>query len=194
MIGRRHRHHLAVVPIALAALSATPAFAAERVAVIVTAPNPADASLADNLTDVTMARVAQRGHQVAGAEEFRARLGGPGGRGAERCAEEAACLGRAAVSLGVTEILIGAVRARQGQYMFDLTLHDLRGGAADNRTFRLVDGPLSQLIRQRAGRRRRPVQASPGSRSPLRAVRPAGRASTHRQRRRRHHPDAGADR
>ena len=120
-------------------------FAAERVAVIVTAPNPVDAALADNLTEVTMARVAQRGHQVAGAEEFRARLGA-GAREVERCAEDATCLGRAAVSLGVTKILIGAVRSRQGQYLFDLALHDPRSGTAENRTFRMIDGPLPQLI------------------------------------------------
>src|SRR5262245_36288297 len=80
---------------------AAPARAAEKLAVMVVATAERDAELADNLTEVIIARVAQRGGvEIAGKEEFRARLGVESERRTQACLDDIACLGRAAVSLG----------------------------------------------------------------------------------------------
>src|SRR6202044_303761 len=60
------------------ALAATPrpARAGEKMAVLVLGTSEKDAELADNLTEVLIAYVAQHGgFEIAGKEEFRARLG-----------------------------------------------------------------------------------------------------------------------
>jgi hypothetical protein len=50
--------------------------AGEKLAVLVLGTSDKDAELADNVTEVIIARVAQRGGvEIAGKEEFRARLG-----------------------------------------------------------------------------------------------------------------------
>jgi hypothetical protein len=122
------------------------AVAAERIAVLITAVERGDRTLAANLTDVVVARVAQRGHQTLAAEEFRSRLRLTSTLEAQRCAEEVACLGRAVVSLGVTRVLVGNVHAEKHRYLFHLALHDLAAGTIGNRVVRTVEGTLEDLI------------------------------------------------
>ena len=107
-----------------------------------------DAELADNLTEVIIARVAQRGGtEIAGKEEFRARLGVENERRAQACLDDIACLGRAAVSLGVRRIVAGSIGTRGKQFLFNLNLDNVETGKVENRVFRLVEGGVEDLIR-----------------------------------------------
>src|SRR6266496_3478993 len=79
-----------------------PARAGEKIAVLVLATADKDADLADNLTEVIIAYAAQHGgFEIAGKEEFRARLGVESERRTQACLDDTSCLGRAGVSLGV---------------------------------------------------------------------------------------------
>src|SRR3954469_3980087 len=139
------------VALALAAAASLPAaraVAAEKQAVLVLATVEKDAELADNLTELIIARVAQRGGtDIAGKEEFRARLGVENERRAQACLDDIACLGRAAVSLGVRRIVAGSVGARGKQFLFNLNLDNVETGKVENRVFRLVAGGVEDLIR-----------------------------------------------
>jgi PEGA domain len=131
----------------LAAVPA-PAAAAEKLAVLVLATAERDAELGDNLTEVIIASVAKRGgNEIAGKEEFRARLGVENERKAQACLDDIACLGRAAVSLGVRRIVAGSVGTRGKQYLFNLNLDNVESGRVENRVFRLVEGGIEDLIR-----------------------------------------------
>lgn len=124
------------------------ALAAEKLAVLVLATAERDAELADNLTEVIIARVAKRGGaEIAGKEEFRARLGVENERKAQACLDDIACLGRAAVSLGVRRIVAGSIGARGKQFLFNLNLDNVESGRVENRVFRLVEGGIEDLIR-----------------------------------------------
>jgi hypothetical protein len=118
------------------------------VAVLVLGASDKDAELADNVTEVAISRVAQRGGtEIAGKEELRARLGVENDQRAQVCLDDIACLGRAAVSLGVRRIVAGSVGMRGKQYLFSLTLDDVETGKVDGRVFRLVEGGVEDLIR-----------------------------------------------
>src|SRR5882672_7823872 len=92
---------------------ARPARAAEKLAVMVLGTAERDAELGDNITEVIIARIAQRGGvEIAGKEEFRARLGVESDRRAQVCLDDLGCLGRAAVSLGVRRIVAGNIGTR----------------------------------------------------------------------------------
>ena len=93
-----------------------PARAGEKIAVLVLATADKDADLADNLTEVIIAYAAQHGgFEIAGKEEFRARLGVESERRAQACLDDVSCLGRAGVSLGVRRIVAGSVGTRGKQ-------------------------------------------------------------------------------
>ena len=97
--------------------------AGEKIAVLVVATADKDADLADNLTEVIIAHAAQRGgFEIAGKEEFRARLGVDNDRRAQACLDDISCLGRAGVSLGVRRIVAGSVGTRGKRYLFNLNL------------------------------------------------------------------------
>jgi hypothetical protein len=120
----------------------------QKMAVLVLGASERDAELADNVTEMVIAAVARRGGvEVAGKEEFRARLRVTSEQQAQTCLEEVACVGRTAVSLGVRRIVTGTVGRRGPQFLFSLNLHDVQLGKVDNRVFRLVDGGLEDLIR-----------------------------------------------
>ncbi|HEX3696842.1 MAG TPA: PEGA domain-containing protein [Polyangia bacterium] len=134
--------------VASALLSARTARAGEKMAVLVLATAEKDAELADNLTEVIIGRVArQGGTEIAGKEEFRARLGVENERKAQACLDDISCLGRAAVSLGVRRIVAGSVGTRGKQYLFNLNLDNVETGRVENRVFRLVEGGVEDLIR-----------------------------------------------
>ena len=134
--------------VAAAVVGLTPGqAAAEKMAVLILAASERDADLADNVTEMVIAAVARRGGvEVAGKEEFRARLGGMTDQRAQQCLEEIACVGRTAVSLGVPRIVTGTVGTRGPQFLFSLNLHDVEAGKVENRVFRLIEGTLDDLI------------------------------------------------
>lgn len=137
-----------LLALAGALLVSRPALAAEKLAVLVLGTSEKDAELADNVTEVIIARVAQRGGvEIAGKEEFRARLGVESDRRAQVCLDDIGCIGRAAVSLGVRRIVAGSVGTRGKQYLFNLNLNDVETGKIDARVFRLVEGGVEDLIR-----------------------------------------------
>jgi hypothetical protein len=122
--------------------------ASEKLAVLVLGASEKDAELADNVTEVIISRVAQHGgFEIAGKEEFRARLGVESDQRAQVCLDDISCLGRAAVSLGVRRIVAGSVGTRGKQYLFSLTLNNVETGKVDARVFRLVEGGVEDLIR-----------------------------------------------
>jgi hypothetical protein len=140
----------ALVALALATFLAAPrpARAGEKLAVLVVGTSEKDAELADNLTEVIIARVAQvQKIELAGKEEFRARLGVESERRAQDCLNDVGCLSRAAVSLGVRRIVTGNVGARGKQFLFALNLNDVETGKVESRVFRLVEGGVEDLIR-----------------------------------------------
>ena len=126
----------------------SPARAGEKIAVLVLATAEKDADLADNLTEVIIAYAAQHGgFEMAGKEEFRARLGVESERRAQACLDDISCLGRAGVSLGVRRIVAGSVGTRGKQVLFNLNLNNVQDGKVENRVFRLVEGGVENLIK-----------------------------------------------
>lgn len=122
--------------------------AAEKIAVLVTATADKDADLADNLTEVIVAYAAQHGgFEIAGKEEFRARLGVESERRVQACLDDISCLGRAGVSLGVRRIVAGSVGTRGKQVLFNLNLNNVQEGRVESRVFRLVEGGVDNLIK-----------------------------------------------
>jgi hypothetical protein len=125
-----------------------PAEAGEKIAVLVLATADKDADLADNLTEVIIAYAAQHGgFEIAGKEEFRARLGVESERRAQACLDDISCLGRAGVSLGVRRIVAGSVGMRGKQVLFNLNLNNVQDGKVEGRVFRLVEGDVEDLIK-----------------------------------------------
>ena len=119
----------------------------EKLAVLVLGTTERDAELADNLTEVIIATIAQhRGVEMAGREEFRTRLGVESEQRAQACIDDLSCMGRAAVSLGVRRIVAGTVGTRGKQYLFNLHLNNVETNRVENHIFRLVDGGVKDLI------------------------------------------------
>jgi PEGA domain len=138
---------LLVLAGATGAAPATPTERPENIAVLIVGATADDAELADNLTEVVIARVAQRKNvQIVGTVEFRRRLGLESEDRARLCLEDGACVGTTAVSLGVTRILSGTIGRRGTQYLFALALRSMSTGAIEKRVFRLIDGALPDLI------------------------------------------------
>jgi hypothetical protein len=130
------------------ALAPRAALATEKVAVMVLGTSDKDAELGDNLTEIIISRIAQHGgFEIAGKEEFRARLGVESDQRTQACLDDIACLGRAAVSLGVRRIVAGNIGTRGKQYIFNLNLNNVETGKIDGRVFRLVEGRVEDLIR-----------------------------------------------
>jgi hypothetical protein len=131
-------------------LSFTPraALASEKIAVLVLATADKDRDLADNLTEVIIAYAAQHGgFEIAGKEEFRARLGVESEQRAQACLDDISCLGRAGVSLGVRRIVAGSVGTRGNKVLFNLNLDNVQDGKVESRVFRLVEGGVETLIK-----------------------------------------------
>jgi hypothetical protein len=121
--------------------------AGEKIAVLVMATSDKDAELADNLTEVIIAYAAQHGgFEIAGKEEFRARVGVESEQRAQACLDDLSCLGRAGVSLGVRRIVAGSVGTRGQQVLFNLNLNNVEDGKVESRVFRLVEGGVDKLI------------------------------------------------
>ena len=107
-----------------------------------------DLALADNLTEVAMARMAETpGRTLVGTLELRQRAGAEAGRNIHGCLETPACLGNVAVSIGVSRLVTGAVRTEGEHFLLSLSLTDVAAGRVDARFFRQVDGGVADLIR-----------------------------------------------
>src|SRR6476659_9348394 len=78
-----------------------------KLAALILKTGSVDEDLADNLTEVLIARLARRGdHEIAGKEEFKNKLG-VDDRAAADCMQNLGCLGRAGIELGVTRMVVG---------------------------------------------------------------------------------------
>lgn len=138
----------AALLVAGACLLPRPARAGEKIAVLVIAASDRDAELADNLTEVIIAFAARHGgFEIAGKEEFRARLGVESEQRAQACLDDISCLGRAGVSLGVRRIVAGSVGTRGKRVLFNLNLDNVQDGKVESRVFRLVEGSVDDLIK-----------------------------------------------
>ncbi len=145
------RSFVTLTVVALLCSSALPAQAriAEKMAVLVLGSAERDAELADNVTEMIISAVARRGgFEIAGKEEFRARLGVENEQRAQACLDDVPCVGRAAVALGVRQIVSGTVGTKgTKQFLFSLNLQNVESGRVDNRVFRLIEGTLDDLIK-----------------------------------------------
>jgi PEGA domain len=131
-----------------AGAQAAPARAAEAIGVIIVAATEGDRALADNLTEVAMARIAETpGRTLVGTAELRRRLGAETGTDVTACLERQPCLGRVAASLGVNRLISGVVRAERTRFFLSLNLTDVTPGRERPPFFRQVDGSLADLIR-----------------------------------------------
>lgn len=129
---------------------AFPATAKERAGVFIVAEDERDSALADNLSEVALARVAEALHaDLVGIRELR-RLLADGGRDLpalpSQCLSEPGCVGVLRTLWNLSIVVRGEV-TRQGR-MIHLSL--FREGPADGRPrqcSRLVDGDVVALIR-----------------------------------------------
>jgi hypothetical protein len=128
---------------------ATPAPAlAEAIGVIIVPIQEQELPLADNLTEVAMARIAETpGRTLAGTFELRRRLGAEAGRDVTACLAQPTCLGRVGVSLGVSRLITGEVRAEKGRFFLSLVLTDIVASRVQARFFRQIDGQIADLMR-----------------------------------------------
>jgi hypothetical protein len=115
-------------------------------ALIIKAGN-VDDELADNLTEVLIARLARRGdHEIAGKEELKSKLG-VDDKAAGECISSPECLGRVGTELGVTRMVVGQLGRRGDDYIYNLNLVDIGTGKVENRVFEMVaGGKVSNLI------------------------------------------------
>lgn len=121
-----------------------------RIAVVMLGAASGDREIADNLTDVIIARLAHRGNDdIVGTTEFRGRVGLEDGRQERACLDVAVCVDRVAVSLGAAMLLSGTIAAKPDsrQYTFSLTLRNLESGEIQSRVWRSVAGSLQDVIR-----------------------------------------------
>ncbi len=124
------------------AMGSAPAHAESKpkIAALVLKTGNVDEELADNLTEVLIARLASRGdHEISGKEELKAKLG-VDERAAADCMQNLSCLGRAGTELGVTRMVVGTLGRRGTDYLYNLSLIDLASGKVENRVFEMVAG------------------------------------------------------
>jgi hypothetical protein len=120
----------------------------DKLAALILKTGDVDQELADNLTEVLIARIAAKhAGQMAlvGKEKLRAQMGGDERRALD-CTSQTSCLGQIGVELGVTRIVVGTLGKRGGDYLYNLTLLDIGTGRVENRIFELVAGKVDALI------------------------------------------------
>jgi len=130
------------------AASATPA-ASDRTAVFIACGAGTDAALGDNLSDVAIAKLAERssGERV-GTHELRRWVAKNGNaESVPACVSRAPCMRRLGAELGVRKIISGSVLADGGEFTVALTLVDADSGVIDATSTRTVSGELEEVIR-----------------------------------------------
>jgi hypothetical protein len=115
-------------------------------AAIVLPADKGDEELAQNLSDVLVATIAERTHtELLGREEFKAQLGLQG-RDVLGCAGDTACLGRVGVQLKVDKMVVGTVARGVGdEYIVNLNLIDVNALRAEQGVLRKAKG-VQQLV------------------------------------------------
>jgi PEGA domain-containing protein len=140
--GRRMRRlWMATLGLLVAGLASAGVAAAggkPKLAALILKSGSVDEELADNLTEVLIARLARRG-EIAGKEELKSRLG-VDERAAAECMQNIGCLGRAGTELGVTRLVVGTLGRRGDDYLYNLNLIDIETGRVENRVFEMVAG------------------------------------------------------
>src|SRR5260370_17229403 len=108
---RRRMRALPVLGVVTIVALASPAQATRpKMAALIVKTGNVDEELADNLTEVLIARLARRGdHEIAGKEELKSKLG-VDDRAAGDCMSSPECLGRVGPRLGVTRTVVGPLR------------------------------------------------------------------------------------
>jgi hypothetical protein len=126
--------------------AARAAAANDRLAVLVVVPG--DPELSDNLTEVAIAKLAQRReHRLVGLSEVRESLGDivdKAGIGA--CVEQPACLSRLGAAARAEAALIGDVRQEAGSFTVRLALVDTRTAVRVAQSAATVPADMRQLI------------------------------------------------
>src|SRR5262245_34981523 len=119
-----------------------------RWAAIVLPSDPSDAELAQNLSDVLVATVADRTHaELVGREELRAQLG-LSDRGVLGCASDTVCLGRVGVQLRVERMVMGTVARGVGdEYIINLNLVNVSQLRTERGELRKANG-VPELVSQ----------------------------------------------
>ena len=138
-----------VVAIAATAIGSRPAWARERIAVLILPLAEVDRGLADNLTELAIARVAELSdYELVGTRELRHRLALSGGADLPvDCFNDVGCLGRIGTMAGVRRLVSGSVRPEGSGFLLALSLNDLQSGKVERNFFRAVEGGLDPLIR-----------------------------------------------
>ncbi len=118
----------------------------ERLAVLVLATEASNQELADNLTEVLIAGIAEHTNtQIIGKEEFQSILQRQEEASLE-CLESDVCLGRVGVQLDVGEVVAGTIGRQGTSFAFHVNRTSISSGEVIRRVFRQVDGGLSELI------------------------------------------------
>lgn len=141
-----NRACLVAAALAFAAPAGADEPARDKLAALILKSGEVDQELADNLTEVLIARIGQKQKMaIVGKERLRAQMGQDERRSLE-CIAQVACLGQIGVQLGVTRIVVGTLGRRGGDYLYNLTLVDIGSGKVENRIFELVAGKVDALI------------------------------------------------
>src|SRR5215471_12417211 len=141
-------HRTTLVSLVLALGVCRSAGARERLAVLIVADADADSKLADNLTEVAIAKIAETpGRELVGAPELRKRLneiaqGGDLGA----CLAKTDCLVQVGVAAGANRAVIGNVRHEDQSFMLTLALTDMRTAVKQAEVSRKVSPDVSELI------------------------------------------------
>jgi hypothetical protein len=129
----------------LLGLTLSPAWARTRLVVLVVAQ---DGALADSLSEVAISHLAQRDEwELVGWHELRGPLAailpaaGPGA-----CIAEPACRAAVAATAQGERAILGNVQQRNGCFVIDLALVDLRTGATEARGSETVPAEQARLI------------------------------------------------
>jgi hypothetical protein len=150
MMVARMRLTIVCLTIVASAISSRSVYARERIAVLILPLVEADRALADNLTELAIARVAELSdYELVGTRELRRRLALAGG-GADLpvdCFNDAGCAGRVGTMTGVRRLVNGNVRPEGTGFLLTLSLNDLQSGKVERNFFRAVDGGIDDLIR-----------------------------------------------
>ena len=139
---------LSLLGVVMIVATAAPAQATRpKMAALIVKTGNVDEELADNLTEVLIARLARRGdHEIAGKEELKTKLG-VDDRAAGDCMSSPECLGRVGTELGVTRMVVGQLGRRGDDYIYNLNLIDIGTGKVENRVFEMVaGGKVNNLI------------------------------------------------
>jgi hypothetical protein len=119
----------------------------QKVAVLVAGVSAADAELAENVSEVVIARVAQRGNfKIVGTREVRRRITDRPGAAGRSCAKETDCMIRVALALGATSALVGTVGMDTDHYRLGLVFEDLAKGSERARGKRTVAADVGPLV------------------------------------------------